>query len=101
MLLLKLRSKLPNLVKKIYIFSKDMDKMQTEFRRSEIFNVSNERFWQIFTNVKIRKTNIWGLEELKMFFRDVEERIVNIYKNWIKTNIRYYFCLNQQYACFN
>ena len=81
MLLLKLRSKLPNLVKKIPIFSEDMDKMQTEFRRSEILNVSNERFWQIFTNVKIRKTKIWGLEELKMFFRDVEERIVNIYKN--------------------
>ena len=30
---------------------------------------SNERFWQIFTNVKIRKTNIWGLEELKIFIK--------------------------------
>ena len=29
----------------------------------------NERFWQIFTNVKIRKTKIWGLEQLKMLFR--------------------------------
>ena len=42
---------------------------------------SNKRFWQIFINVKIRKTKIWGLEELKMLFRFVEERILNIYKS--------------------
>ena len=34
---------------------------------------SNERFWQIFTNVKITKTKIWRLKELKMLFRFVEE----------------------------
>ena len=39
---------------------------------------SNERFWQIFTNVKIRKTKIRGLEELIMLFRTIEERILNI-----------------------
>ena len=40
---------------------------------------SNESFWQMFTNAKIRKTKISGLEELKMLFRVVEERISNIY----------------------
>ena len=39
---------------------------------------SNERFWQIFTNVKIRKTKIGGLEELIMLFRTIEETILNI-----------------------
>ena len=34
---------------------------------------SNEKFWPMFTNVKIRKTKISGLEELKMLFRFVEE----------------------------
>ena len=62
---------------------------------------SNERFWQMFTNIKIKKTTIWGIEELKMLFRDVEERILNIYKNQIKTNIKYYFYLTQQYTCFS
>ena len=33
----------------------------------------------MFTNAKIRKTKISGLEELKMLFRVVEERISNIY----------------------
>ena len=42
---------------------------------------SNERFWQMFTSVKIRKTKIRGLEELEMLFRVVEERILNIYKS--------------------
>ena len=32
-------------------------------------------------NVKISKTKILGLEELKMLFRVVEKRILNIYKN--------------------
>ena len=41
-------------------------------------NDSNERFWQVFTNVKIRETKIWGLEELKILFRIAEERIVNL-----------------------
>ena len=67
---------------------------------------SNERFWEIFTKVKIRKTKIWGFEELKMLFRFVEERILcicesNLYLYLIKTNINYYFYLVQQYACFN
>ena len=35
----------------------------------------NTSFWQLFTNVKIRKTKIWVTEELKMLFRNVEERI--------------------------
>ena len=38
---------------------------------------SNEMFWQISTN-KIKKTKIWGLEELKIF---VEEKILCIYKS--------------------
>ena len=38
---------------------------------------SNERFWQMFTNVKIRKAKVWGLEELKMMLKVVEERILN------------------------
>ena len=42
---------------------------------------SNKRFWQIFTNVKIRKTKIWGFEELKMLFRFIEERILRICKS--------------------
>ena len=42
---------------------------------------SNKRFWQRFTNVKIRKTKIWGLEELKMFSRFAEERTLNIYQS--------------------
>ena len=41
---------------------------------------SNKRFWQMFTKVKVRKTKIWGLEELKMLIRVVEERILDIYK---------------------
>ena len=36
----------------------------------------NERFWQIFTKVKIRKTKLWRFEELKILFRFVEERIL-------------------------
>ena len=53
------------------------------FDTSDTFDSSdsNERFWQIFTNVKIRKTKIWGFEELKMLFRFVEERILCIYKS--------------------
>ena len=62
---------------------------------------SNERFWQMFTKVKIRKTKIWELEELKILFGVVEERILNIYKSQIKTSIKYYFYLAQQYAFFN
>ena len=42
---------------------------------------SNERFSQIFTKVKIRKTKIRGFEELKMLFRFVKERILCIYKS--------------------
>ena len=45
---------------------------------------SSERFWQKFVDVKIRKTKIWGLDELKMLCRVVEKRIVNIYKSQIK-----------------
>ena len=41
---------------------------------------SNEKFWQLFTNVKIRETKIRRLEELKILLRVVEERILNIYK---------------------
>ena len=40
----------------------------------------NGSFWQMFSDVKIKKTKIWGLEELKMLFRFVE-RIFNIYKS--------------------
>ena len=41
-----------------------------------------------------------------MLFRFVEERIyvfikVNLYLYLVKTNIKYYFYLAQQYACFN
>ena len=43
----------------------------------------NERFWEIFTKVNIRKTKKWGFEELKMLFRFVEERILCIYKSYI------------------
>ena len=43
-------------------------------------NDSNERFWQKFPNVKIRKTKIWGLEELEILFTVVEDRILNIHK---------------------
>ena len=39
---------------------------------------SNERLRQMLTNVAIKKAKIWGLEELKMLCRAVEERIVNI-----------------------
>ena len=42
---------------------------------------SNKRFWQIFTSVKIRKTKIWGFEELKTLFGVVEARLVNVYKS--------------------
>ena len=42
---------------------------------------SNERFWEIFSKVKIRKTKIRGFEELKMLLRFVEERILCIYKS--------------------
>ena len=42
---------------------------------------SNERFWQIFSNLKIRKTKIWGFEEIKMLFRFVVEKILYIYKS--------------------
>ena len=62
-------------------------------------------------NVKIRKTKIWELEELKMFkysqlkmlFRIVEERILSIKRENIKLNknIIYYFYLTQQYSCYN
>ena len=31
--------------------------------------------FDLFTNVKVRKTKLWGLEELKMLFRNVEEKI--------------------------
>ena len=41
----------------------------------------NKRFWQIFTNVKVRKTKIWGLEQLKMLFRFAKERILITYKS--------------------
>ena len=41
---------------------------------------SNGRFWQMLTNVKIRKRNVWGLEELKMMFKAVQEKMFNIYK---------------------
>ena len=53
------------------------------FNSSDTFDSrnSNESFWQIFTNVKIRKTKIWGFEELKMLFRFVKERILCIYKS--------------------
>ena len=43
-------------------------------------NDSNKRFRQMFTNVKISKKKIWELEELKMLFKVVKERILNIYK---------------------
>ena len=36
---------------------------------------TNERSWQMFTNVGNRKTKNWGLEELKMLFRIVYEKI--------------------------
>ena len=42
---------------------------------------SNERFWQMLTNVKIRKIKVWGFEELKILLWVVEERILNSYKN--------------------
>ena len=38
-------------------------------------------FVQMFTKVNIRKTKISGLEELKILFRVVEERILSIYKS--------------------
>ena len=34
----------------------------------------------MFINIKIVKIKISGLQELKMLFRVVEERILNIYK---------------------
>ena len=36
---------------------------------------------EMFTNAKIRKTKIWGLKELKMLFRVVDERTLNIHKS--------------------
>ena len=33
-----------------------------------------------------------------MLFRVAEERMVDIYKSYIKTNIKYFFYLNQRYA---
>ena len=53
------------------------------FDNSDTFDSrdSNETFWQIFTEVKIRKTKTWGFKELKMLFRFVEERILCIYKS--------------------
>ena len=79
------------------------------FDNSDAFDSrdSNETFWQIFTKVKIRKTKTWGFKELKMLFRFVEERTfyvfikAHLYLYLVKTNIEYYFCLAQQYACFN
>ena len=46
------------------------------FDTSDTFDSSdsNERFWQIFTNVKIRKTKIWGLEELIKCCLDLQRR---------------------------
>ena len=35
----------------------------------------------MFTNVEVRKTKTGGLEKLKMLFRFVEERNLNIYKS--------------------
>ena len=57
----------------------------------------------MLTNVKIRKTKISGLEELKMLFKRefVKDIIVNNYKKLIKTDIKYYLCLTERYACFN
>ena len=54
-----------------------------KFDSSDTFDSrgSNERFWQISTKVKIRKTKIWGYEELKRLLRFVEERILFIYKS--------------------
>ena len=43
--------------------------------------ISDEDMSQMFTNRKIRKTKIWGLEELKMLFRVVEEIILKIHKS--------------------
>ena len=55
----------------------------------------------MLTNVKIRKTKILGLEELKMLFRVKEERIYIFIKvKERKSNIKCYFYLTQQYACF-
>ena len=53
------------------------------FNSSDTFDSrdSNERFWEIFSKVKIRKTKIRGFEELKMLLRFVEERILCIYKS--------------------
>ena len=67
---------------------------------------SNETFWQIFTNVKISKTKILGFEELEMLFRFAEEIMllfvkVNLHLYLVKTNIKYYFYLVQQYTCVN
>ena len=61
---------------------------------------SNERFWQMFTKVKIRKQKLEYLKNLK-YCLELQKRILNVYKSWIKTNIKYYFYLTQQYAYFN
>ena len=48
----------------------------------------NETIWEIFTNVKIKKTKNWGLEKLTMLFRVVEETIANnIYRRHLERRI--------------
>ena len=42
---------------------------------------SNERFWQMFANLKIGKTKIWRLEELEILLRVAEEIVLNVYKS--------------------
>ena len=42
---------------------------------------SNERFWQLFTNVKIRKQKIGDLKNLKCCL-ELNKRMLNVYKSY-------------------
>ena len=44
-------------------------------------NNSNKRFWQMFTNVKIRKQKIGDLKNLKCCL-ELWKRIFNVYKSY-------------------
>ena len=48
----------------------------------------NTSFWEMLTNVKIRKTKIWGLEGTKMLLRNVGENLIFIkVKSKLTSNI--------------
>ena len=55
-------------------------------------SVSNEKFWQLLTSIKINKKK-QQFEDLKnlIYFLELQKGILNVYKSQIKTNIKHYF----------